>query len=86
MNKSEVAEILEQIGILLDLQDENPFKIRAYENAAHAIQALPDELDIYIRDNTLTEIKGVGKAIAEKEKELGFFLADLKEAVKMHNL
>jgi len=27
-----------------------------------------------------------GKAIAEKEKELGFFLADLKEAVKMHNL
>ena len=27
-----------------------------------------------------------GKAIAEKEKDLGFFLADLKEAVKMHNL
>jgi DNA polymerase (family X) len=70
MNKSEVAEILEQIGILLDLQGENPFKIRAYENAAHAIQALPDELDIYIRDNTLTEIKGVGKAIAEKITQL----------------
>lgn len=34
MDKHQVAEILGEIAVLLELQDENPFKIRAYHNAA----------------------------------------------------
>ena len=70
MNKNEVAEILKQISVLLNLKGENPFKIRAYENAAHIIQTLPDELDKYIHENTLIEIKGIGEALATKITEL----------------
>ena len=38
MTKEEIAGILEQIATLLELKGENPFKIRAYTNAAHAIE------------------------------------------------
>ena len=39
MTKAEISEVLEQIATLLELKDENPFKIRAYANAARAIDA-----------------------------------------------
>jgi DNA polymerase (family 10) len=38
MTKSEIDGILEQIATLLELKGENPFKIRAYTNAARAIE------------------------------------------------
>src|SRR6266404_904487 len=38
MTKSEIAGILENIAALLELKGENPFKIRAYTNAARAIE------------------------------------------------
>jgi hypothetical protein len=40
MSKDEIAEILEQIARLLELKGENPFKIRAYANAARALETL----------------------------------------------
>ena len=40
MDKKKVAEVLEEIGVLLELRGENPFKIRAYTNAARAIRGL----------------------------------------------
>ena len=39
MTKVEVAQVLEEIGTLLELKGENPFKIRAYANAARSIDA-----------------------------------------------
>ena len=38
MTKEEIAGVLEQIATLLELKGENPFKIRAYTNAARAIE------------------------------------------------
>ena len=38
MTKEEIAGVLEHIATLLELKDENPFKIRAYTNAARAIE------------------------------------------------
>ena len=37
MEKDKVAEILVEIGVLLELKGENPFKARAYTNAARAL-------------------------------------------------
>ena len=45
MDKSKVAEILIEIGLLLELKGENPFKTRAYSNAARAIENLAESLD-----------------------------------------
>ena len=37
--KEQIAEALEEIATLLELKEENPFKIRAYQNAARSIEA-----------------------------------------------
>ena len=44
MNKDQVADILQEIGILLELKGENPFKTRAYQNGARAIEGLTESL------------------------------------------
>jgi DNA polymerase (family 10) len=66
MNKDEVAEILVNIGTLLELKGENPFKTRAYHNAARTIETLSEPLDKLIAEDRLGEIKGIGEALQEK--------------------
>lgn len=66
MDKAEVAVILEDIGALLELNGENPFKVRAYQNGARALLASPEDLTTLVKENRLTEIKGIGEALAEK--------------------
>jgi len=70
MDKVEVARILEEIGILLELKGENPFKIKAYHNAARAVEAIEEDLKGAIDDGSLLNQKGIGKAIYEKILEL----------------
>ena len=45
MDKDRVAEILTEIGTLLELKGENPFKTRAYENAARTLESLTEPLE-----------------------------------------
>jgi DNA polymerase (family X) len=66
MTKDEIAGILENIARLLELKGENPFKIRAYANAARALDTLGDDLPKMIAEDRLREVEGIGKAIAEK--------------------
>ncbi|MBO8142195.1 MAG: DNA polymerase/3'-5' exonuclease PolX [Firmicutes bacterium] len=66
MKNLEIAWILEEIADLLELLDENPFKIRAYRRAARSIELLPEDIETVWRDGRLGRIEGVGKAIEEK--------------------
>ncbi len=66
MTKDEIAGILENIARLLELKGENPFKIRAYVNAARALETLGDDLPKMIAEDRLRKVEGIGKAIAEK--------------------
>ena len=70
MDKEQVAEILVEIGTLLELKGENPFKTRAYANAARAIEGLSEPLAKIVAENRLGEIKGVGEALTKKITEL----------------
>jgi DNA polymerase (family X) len=70
VTKAEIAQTLEQIAILLELKDENPFKIRAYANAARSIEAWGGNLSDLQDEEALAKIPGIGKAIAAKVKEL----------------
>jgi DNA polymerase (family 10) len=70
MNKDAVAEILLEIGVLLELKGENPFKTRAYANAARALEALSEPLEKLVAENRLAEVKGIGEAIHKKICEL----------------
>src|SRR6266480_5178645 len=70
MTKSQIAQVLEEIGTLLELKGENPFKIRAYVNAARSLEAWGGSLSDLQDEEALGKIPGIGKAIAAKIKEL----------------
>ena len=66
MEVREIAAVMERIGTLLELQGENPFKIRAYQSGARALESLEEDLDGLIEEDRLGEVKGIGKALTEK--------------------
>jgi DNA polymerase (family 10) len=70
MDKDRVAEILVEIGTLLELKGENPFKTRAYLNAARAVESLAEPLEKLVAENRLAQVKGIGESIAAKITEL----------------
>ena len=70
MDRDKVAEVLVSIGTLLELKGENPFKTRAYQNAARAIEALSEPLDKVVAEGRLGDIKGIGEGIQKKITEL----------------
>ena len=70
MDKDKVAEILMEIGVLLELKGENPFKTRAYANAARTIEGLSGPLATLVAEKRLGEIKGIGEALEQKITEL----------------
>lgn len=66
----EVAAILTRIGQLLALQEDKPFKSRAYARAARSIQRLDEDVEAYHRKGALTRIAGVGRNIGDKIREI----------------
>ena len=70
MDKAKVAEILGEIGTLLELKGENPFKCRAYHNAARLIDGLQQDLGSLVETGKLGELKGIVEALTEKITEL----------------
>ncbi len=70
ISKKEVVTILEDIGILLDLRGDNPFKSRAYNRAARNIEAIDEDLHLLVERDALSSIEGIGKALDKKIREL----------------
>src|SRR5256885_1916816 len=70
MTNSQIADGLEQIATLLELKDENPFKIRAYANAARSLETFGGNISNLQDEEALEKLPGIGKSIAEKIKEL----------------
>ena len=71
MDKQEIVHILEEIGTLLELQGESPFKSRAYTMGARVIAGLDtSQLQELARSGKLRSLKGIGIALAEKIGEL----------------
>lgn len=71
MDKREIVQLLEEIGTLLKLQGESPFKSRAYYAGARVIAGLDTaSLDELVRSGKLQTVKGIGRALAEKISEL----------------
>ena len=56
MDKAEVARVLEEIAAMLELKGENPFKIRAYTNAARALETFTGDLVQMAREDRLESV------------------------------
>ncbi len=70
MDKHAVRLVFEQIAASLALKGDNPFRIRAFENAAQAIAGYPGDLTEAARSGALAEIGGIGKGTLEVVREL----------------
>jgi DNA polymerase (family 10) len=70
MEKEAIADTLEKIATLLELKGENPFKIRAYTNAARSLETWGGNSAALADEETLARIPGIGKGIALVIKEL----------------
>lgn len=69
MDKHDLARIFNEIGLLLELKGENPFKIRAYYNAARIIENLTEDLSKLIEEGRVSELPGFGAALVKKVEE-----------------
>ena len=71
MNNSEIGDVFQDIAGLLEMKGEKRFTVVAYQRAARALGHHPVDIGQAVRDGAdLTEIPGVGKAIAAKTAEL----------------
>lgn len=66
MDRHELARIFNETGLLLELKGENPFKVRAYYNAARTVENLGEDLEKLVREERLREVPGFGEAIVKK--------------------
>src|SRR5436190_3360823 len=66
MDKTEVANVLDEIGTLLELQGENAFRTNAYHNAARAIEQLETNIEDVVNSGHLKDLPGIGAAMTEK--------------------
>jgi DNA polymerase (family X) len=71
MDKSQVASILEDIAVLLALQEKsNTFEVRAYENAARAVNSLDGDIVQLTHQGKLKGVPGLGPTIIKRIEEL----------------
>ncbi len=68
MTNKDVAEKLRKVYNLMQLAGENRFRAIAFDRAAQTIEGLNEEITTHIEADTLTDIKGIGKSIAEDIK------------------
>jgi len=54
-----VSTVLQEGALLLELKGENPFKVRAYSNAARSIEILEEDLRRVIQEGRLKELISV---------------------------
>lgn len=71
VHNDEIARIFEEMADLLEIEDANPFRVRAYRNAARMIQGLGQELqDMVARGEDLTQLPTIGKDLTAKIEEI----------------
>lgn len=71
VQNSEIAEMFHEVADLLEIEDANPFRVRAYRNAARTIEGYAKRIYKMIDDgDDLKEISGIGEDLAEKIKEV----------------
>jgi DNA polymerase IV (family X) len=69
VDKHDLTHILNEIGLLLEIKDDNPFKSRAYYNAARILENLNEDLSILIQQERLSEVPGFGDTLVKKINE-----------------
>lgn len=71
IQNADIAADFDELADLLEIEGANPFRIRAYRNAARTLRDLPDDVAAMLeKGEDLTELPGIGKDLAAKIKEI----------------
>jgi DNA polymerase (family 10) len=71
MQNKTLSDIFSEIADILDIQGENPFRVRSYRNAARIIGDMSENLEAFFKaGKDLEEIPGIGKSISVKIQEV----------------
>lgn len=71
IHNADIAADFDELADLLEIEGANPFRIRAYRNAARTLRDLPSDVTAMLeRGEDLTELPGIGKDLAAKIKEI----------------
>ncbi len=72
MDNVDVAKLFEEVADLLEIQNENPFRVRAYRTAARTIETLGEPVAELVRKNghRLSELPGIGEDLGGKIVEI----------------
>ncbi|HXZ38737.1 MAG TPA: DNA polymerase/3'-5' exonuclease PolX [Thermodesulfobacteriota bacterium] len=71
MENKTIADIFTEIADILEIQGENPFRVRSYRNAARTIVDMSRSLESLVKaGEDLEEIPGIGKSMSEKIQEI----------------
>lgn len=71
VHNAEIADLFNRYATLLEMQGENPFRIRAYHNAARTLENLPRDVNQMIGEGAdLAELPGIGRDLAQKIAEI----------------
>ncbi|HWZ19146.1 MAG TPA: DNA polymerase/3'-5' exonuclease PolX [Ktedonobacteraceae bacterium] len=70
MDKNQVANLLDEIASLLELKEgSNPFEVRAYQNAARAVNGLDGDIEQLTREGKLKGVPGLGSTSIKRIEE-----------------
>ena len=71
VHNEDIALIFEEMADLLEIEEANPFRVRAYRNAARTIRGLGKDLaEMLAKGEDLTRLPGIGKDLAAKIEEI----------------
>jgi DNA polymerase (family 10) len=70
-HNADIAAVFDEIADLLEIDNANPFRVRAYRNAARQVQGMGEALaDMVVKEEDLTELPGIGDDLAAKIREI----------------
>lgn len=70
-HNEEIAHAFDEIADLLEIEEANPFRVRAYRNAARSLRGLGQEItELVANGEDLTRLPGIGKDLAAKIQEM----------------
>ena len=62
-SRNQVANVLHQVAVLLELQGANVFRVRSYQNASRLLGSLSEDLGELVASGEIYNMKGIGKGL-----------------------
>ncbi|MBS3758665.1 MAG: DNA polymerase/3'-5' exonuclease PolX [Desulfobacterales bacterium] len=71
VQNKEISDIFSQVADLMEIKGENPFRVRAYREAARLVEGMSEQMHKRVQEEQdLTQFRGIGKDLAKKIKEI----------------